>query len=536
MANFGEEKERGVADFSARFGTDEACYAYLAEWHERRKGGLSCPSAGCGGGLKWRETERPSRRTCIKCRKHVSLLAGTVMEGSRIPVRKWFLGAYLVAECGATAKELQRRLPLGSYQSAWKMHDTFRRILFGPAENFHEGLGQRTWIASVELDSTHRSGGGVRLVGLFQVELPVQGSGDLHLHHRLGLVRMAKDGVLSRFIQHNLPPSTAVHRFLWPELRLSEPEDFLGGIPPEANSTLEWADNNGLRARINKILSEARELIHLAPARVPPDQPYSNAFSYRWALTVAHGQEISSGELGDGLWRNLLLGPHSRPKFEKPEVDNKKREFKLISPDAAVPEAKPIPRGWPDWLRQRSSMRRPAEVGMKSRRLGHCLSCGGLIEVGARIFWWPRHGARHVGCPPYEVKTSKGAKWDEESFFGLCGVMGGDGEQARRLYNFAREHPDLLIMFGTGTQIPTFRIYSCRGELLVWAYANGKAGAYGIAEYERQDGIREFVTKPDLDLLWEITGKKLSWGKFDLSEENVNKIITILRRRYPDRP
>ena len=49
--------------------------------------------------------------------------AGRALHGSHLPLRTWFLAAWLVAthRNGMSARQLWRQLGLGSYKSAWRL-------------------------------------------------------------------------------------------------------------------------------------------------------------------------------------------------------------------------------------------------------------------------------------------------------------------------------------------------------------------------------------------------------------------------------
>ena len=81
-----------ISSFMERFGTEEGCEEWLLahEW----PAGLVCPV--CGG---HRCTRIAGRREyqCSRCRHQFSLTAGTAMAGTKLPLTKWFLTAFLVA-------------------------------------------------------------------------------------------------------------------------------------------------------------------------------------------------------------------------------------------------------------------------------------------------------------------------------------------------------------------------------------------------------------------------------------------------------
>jgi transposase-like protein len=102
--------------FSERFSTEESCAEFLRIWKYGSSGFL-CPR--CGGRSAWfLRTRRLDE--CRRCHRQVSLTAGTVMEGTRKPLRDWFLAMFLfvVSKQGISAMDLSRQLGL-SYPTAW---------------------------------------------------------------------------------------------------------------------------------------------------------------------------------------------------------------------------------------------------------------------------------------------------------------------------------------------------------------------------------------------------------------------------------
>ncbi len=84
---------RSLPEFEARFPDEAACARWLFE--RRWPGGFRCP--GCGHGKGW-ELERGTLLVeCARCRRQTSVTAGTVLHRSRLPLRLWFLAAWLVA-------------------------------------------------------------------------------------------------------------------------------------------------------------------------------------------------------------------------------------------------------------------------------------------------------------------------------------------------------------------------------------------------------------------------------------------------------
>jgi transposase-like protein len=116
-------------EFQERFPDDAACLEYLAasRWSE----GYRCPA--CGSERAW-ILERRHLWECSDCHHQASVTAGTVMHGTRTPLRLWFWAAYLVATHtpGISAKQLQRQLGLSRYETAWLILQKLRRAMVAP--------------------------------------------------------------------------------------------------------------------------------------------------------------------------------------------------------------------------------------------------------------------------------------------------------------------------------------------------------------------------------------------------------------------
>ncbi|MCD4652394.1 IS1595 family transposase, partial [bacterium] len=68
---------------------------------------------------------------CCSCGHQTSLTAGTVMHGTRKPLQMWFLAMWWICtqKTGGSAKDLQKLLGLGSYQTAWSWLHKLRRAM-----------------------------------------------------------------------------------------------------------------------------------------------------------------------------------------------------------------------------------------------------------------------------------------------------------------------------------------------------------------------------------------------------------------------
>jgi len=89
---------------------------------------------------------------CRTCHGRTSLTAGTIFEGTRKPLRTWFMAMWFVTsqKNGVSALGLQRVLGLGSYQTAWTWLHKLRRAMVRPGRDNLSGI--------VEVDETYVGG------------------------------------------------------------------------------------------------------------------------------------------------------------------------------------------------------------------------------------------------------------------------------------------------------------------------------------------------------------------------------------------
>ena len=138
------ERPRSLPEFEARFPDDAACARWLFE--RRWPDGFCCP--GCGHDKGWELERGVLLVECARCHRQTSVTAGTVLHRSHLPLRLWFLAAWLVAthRNGISARQLGLQLGLGSYKTAWLLLRKLRRAMVDPGRGPLAGL--------VEVDET----------------------------------------------------------------------------------------------------------------------------------------------------------------------------------------------------------------------------------------------------------------------------------------------------------------------------------------------------------------------------------------------
>jgi transposase-like protein len=143
----GIDYPRTFQEFDAWFGDEAACRDYIRRL--RWPDGFVCPLCGAGG-EPWKMSRGLLR--CRACDGQVSLTAGTIFEGTRKPLRTWFLAIWLVTsqKNGVSALGLQRVLGLGSYQTAWTWLHKLRSAMVRPGRDCLAG--------AIEVDETYVGG------------------------------------------------------------------------------------------------------------------------------------------------------------------------------------------------------------------------------------------------------------------------------------------------------------------------------------------------------------------------------------------
>ena len=102
--------------FEARFATEDDCRAY---WIKARWGGEPA-CAKCQSKRVWSE-RAGTRFECADCGHQTSLTSGTLLEKTHKPLKVWFRAVFEIStrRTGISAKDLQRIMGFGSYETAW---------------------------------------------------------------------------------------------------------------------------------------------------------------------------------------------------------------------------------------------------------------------------------------------------------------------------------------------------------------------------------------------------------------------------------
>ena len=199
-----EAYPRNQPELEKQFENEADCRAYLEAL--RWPSGYRCPK--CEGSECWRR--KKGLIECLGCGYETSVIAGTVFQDTKLPIKTWFRAMWLMAgqKSGRSALTLQRDLGLGSYKTAWSMLHKMRLAMVRP--------GRERLSGSVEVDETYwgaaESGGAVgRLTqskSLIAVAAQCDGTGIGRI--RLGRIPDTSRATLHQFIAESIEPGSTV--------------------------------------------------------------------------------------------------------------------------------------------------------------------------------------------------------------------------------------------------------------------------------------------------------------------------------------
>ncbi len=119
-------------------------------WFEsvRWKDGRFCPHC---GSTETVECKKPQPYRCKDCRKHFSCKTGSIMQSSKLPVKKWLYAMYLmsVSRKGVSSLQLARELGIAQ-EAAWRLGHKIRAA-------WNQG-GLFAMTGPVEADETYMGG------------------------------------------------------------------------------------------------------------------------------------------------------------------------------------------------------------------------------------------------------------------------------------------------------------------------------------------------------------------------------------------
>ena len=189
-------------EFTKRFTTEEQCRSYL--YQLRWPDGFVCPKCASPEGA-WSVGE--TFHTCKKCRHQTSVIAGTVFQDTRKPLKDWFTAIWWVTtqKNGASAMGLKNVLGLKSYTTAWTWMQKIRKAMVFPDRNKLR--------ATIEVDECYiggesddgKSGRGANGKSIVVVEVEFSHGSKQPGRIRISVVPdVSSDSLVGKFIKSNV--------------------------------------------------------------------------------------------------------------------------------------------------------------------------------------------------------------------------------------------------------------------------------------------------------------------------------------------
>ena len=136
-----------IIDAVGLFADDETAEQWFVE--QRWPDGIHCPACNATD-IQHRRTRKPQPYRCNACRKDFSVKTGSIMHGSKLPLKTWGMAMYLLATGlkGTSSLKLHRDLGI-TQKSAWHLAHRIRKTWEADASPF---------VGPVEADESHFGG------------------------------------------------------------------------------------------------------------------------------------------------------------------------------------------------------------------------------------------------------------------------------------------------------------------------------------------------------------------------------------------
>ena len=159
-----------LINFIEDFPDEASCIAHFKGVREQQ--GIICKKCGC---TKHYWLKAKSKWQCSQCKYRTGIKSGTMMNNSKLPMRKWYLAMAFMSfsKKGISATELQRQLGHSRYESVWSMMHKIRKAM-GKRDGLYELAGMiefdegyfETEIKSRERENLKRGRGSKRQVNV----------------------------------------------------------------------------------------------------------------------------------------------------------------------------------------------------------------------------------------------------------------------------------------------------------------------------------------------------------------------------------
>jgi len=295
-----EEYPMTFNEFTTRFATEKQCRDYLHKlrWPE----GLVCPK--CKLGAKaWPIGEILYK--CSICGHQTSVIAGTIFQGTRTPLKTWFTAIWWVTtqKSGASAMGLQQVLGLKSYTTAWTWVHKIRTAMVHPKRTKLFGTVEvdETYIGSEEKEG--KRGRGTENKTLIAVAVEVidnKKPGRV----RLSVISDASGSSLKEFVVQNIEPASTVVTDGWSSYSFLSSSGFTHKVMPK-----KYTDNEDeMLPRVHMIVSLLKRWL-LGTHQGAVGEKHIQAYLDEYVFRFNRRQSAQRGLLFYRLLENAMLVP-----------------------------------------------------------------------------------------------------------------------------------------------------------------------------------------------------------------------------------
>lgn len=198
-----------MQDFIDQFSTEEACRDYIAQvrWGDTPR------CSRCSESVLWRV--RRNVLQCRKCRRDISITAGTAFGDSRIPLRIWFQALWLVVsqKNGVSALGLAHALGIKGYETAWYLLQRIRAAMVRPNRERLSGLVEvdEVFLGGVRPGKRGRGAEGKVLILVAVEDKEKKGMGRI----RIEIIPDASANSLKTSINNMVEPGSTIRTEEW---------------------------------------------------------------------------------------------------------------------------------------------------------------------------------------------------------------------------------------------------------------------------------------------------------------------------------
>ena len=272
-----------LQDFIDSFPTEDACREYLAliRWGE----GFVCPS--CDHTQAWKQARHVLR--CARCKRDVSVTAGTLFQDTHIPLRLWFQALWSVVsqKQGVSALGLSRILGIDRYETAWRMLKKIRRAMVRPDRERLSGIVE---VDEILLGGKRKNHDGRTAVGKVLVLVAAEYKSNRTIGRiRMRIIPSASETSIFAALKTMVDPGSMIRTDGWAGYQ-NLPEQGYDHIPIKRKPSVPGDDPTPLIHRISSLLKRWLMGTHHGRVETTHLSSYLDEFVFRFNRRTSHSR------------------------------------------------------------------------------------------------------------------------------------------------------------------------------------------------------------------------------------------------------